>query len=218
MKFSAAIFDLDGTLLNTLDDLADAMNSVLRSMDAPVHPAGSYKLFVGQGFEMLGRNVLPENRRDQDTIVSCVNSMKAVYAGKWAIKTRPYDGIPELLDSLKLHGVPCAVLSNKAHEFTIKMVGHFFGENVFDLILGAGSVPLKPDPAGALQIAASLRLSPAKCMFVGDSGVDMQTATNAAMFPVGVTWGFRSREELLANGAKLLVDRPEEVLRVCVGA
>ena len=216
MNCGAVIFDLDGTLLNTLDDLADAMNSVLRSMDAPVHPVGSYKLFVGQGFEMLARNVLPEIRRAPETILACVKAMKAAYAGKWAIKTRPYDGIVELLEELKRRGVRCAVLSNKAHEFTVRMIGHFFAAGTFELILGAGNVPLKPDPAGALQIAGSLGLTPTECLFVGDSGIDMQTATNAAMFPVGATWGFRSREELLANGAKLLVDRPEEVLRICV--
>ena len=216
MNFRGVIFDLDGTLLDTLDDLADSMNVALQRFGAPPHPAVRYRNFVGRGLEMLTRAALPEDRRDEATVKKCLKAMREIYAVRWAIRTRPYDGIANLLTDLARLGIRRAVLSNKAHDATVTIVTHFFG-NAFDMVLGNGVFPLKPDPAAALHIVASLELSPHEFIYVGDSDIDMKTATNAGMFPVGATWGFRTPEELQANGAKLLVERPGKILAALAG-
>lgn len=212
MKYPAIVFDLDGTLLDTLDDIAFSMNAALAALGAPTHPAEYYRRSVGQGLERLANLVLPDNRRDEATIRNCVAAMRKVYAGRWAHATRPYQGIAEMLVSLRQKGVPCAVCSNKAHDFTVKIVDHFFGAHVFDMVIGGGKFAPKPDPEGVLHIAAKLGIAAGKFIYAGDSDIDMQTAVNAGMYPVGVTWGFRSREELLANGAKSILEKPEEIL------
>jgi phosphoglycolate phosphatase len=208
----ALIFDLDGTLLDTLDDIAFSMNAALKSFGAPQQPVQEYKRFVGQGLDVLAWRVLPEDRRDDETVKQCVGAMRAVYAGRWAHSTRPYHGIIEMLGSLKRRAIPMAVFSNKAHDFTVRIVTHFFGTETFYSILGGGKFPFKPDPAGALFLAGELKVSPKDILYIGDSDIDMHTATNAGMYPVGVTWGFRSRQELMENGALVLIDRPEELI------
>jgi phosphoglycolate phosphatase len=212
MKFRAILFDLDGTLLDTLDDIAYSMNAALRELGAPPLPAAAYRRHVGSGLDKLAYRVLPEGRRDDATIAACVAAMRAVYATRWAHATKPYDGILEMLSALRTSGVRCAVLSNKAHDFTVKIAVHFFGGHAFDLVLGGGKFAHKPDPAGALYIAKAMGIPPAGFLYAGDSDVDMQTAVSAGMYPVAVTWGFRTREELLANGAKALASRPAEIL------
>jgi phosphoglycolate phosphatase len=208
----ALIFDLDGTLLDTLDDIAFCMNAALKSFGAPQQPAHEYKRFVGQGLDVLAWRVLPEDRRDDATVKQCVAAMRAVYAGRWAHSTRPYPGIGGMLENLKRRAIPMAVFSNKAHDFTVRIVSHFFGPDTFRAILGGGKFPFKPDPAGALFLAGGLKVSPENILYVGDSDIDMKTACNAGMYPVGVTWGFRSRQELLDNGAKVLIDNPSVLI------
>jgi phosphoglycolate phosphatase len=139
--------------------------------------------------------------------------MRREYSLIWAQTTRPYPGITELLSTLAEKKIKTAVLSNKADEFSKKMVSHFFGSHHFEIVLGASAAfPIKPAPPGALHIASQMKVPPEACLFIGDSDIDMQTACNAGMYPIGVLWGFRSAEELLANGAKLLVHTPAEIM------
>jgi len=213
MTYRAAIFDLDGTLLDTLDDLADAVNAVLRRMGCPTHPAASYKHFIGRGFTVLAERALPPQKRDAGRIAECVAGSKTEYAARWKERTHPYDGVPALLDELARRGGKMAVLSNKPHEFTQAIVAHFLPGRRFEAVFGGREgVPAKPDPAAVLEIARLMGLPPQAILYAGDSGTDMQTARRAGMFAAGVLWGFRDREELLADGAQALVGRPAELL------
>jgi phosphoglycolate phosphatase len=214
MKYPAVIFDLDGTLLDTLDDIAFSMNAALRELGAPMHRPAEYRRLVGQGLDTLAYLSLPGERRDHETVKQCVAAMRKVYAGRWDHATRPYAGIPELLASLKKTGIRCAVCSNKAHEFTGKIVTNYFGTGVFEMVLGGGKFPPKPAPDCALHIAASMGIAARDFLYVGDSDVDMKTAVNAGMYPAGAAWGFRSQEELCANGAKIIVNNPREILKL----
>jgi phosphoglycolate phosphatase len=212
MNRRAIIFDLDGTLLDTLDDIAFSMNAALAQFGAPAHPPQDYRCLVGQGLDTLAYLALPEEKRDEATVERCVAAMRKVYAARWACRTRPYAGIPETLASLKRAKVLCAVCSNKAHDFTVKIVTHFFGAAAFEIVVGGGKFAPKPDPAGALHCAAAMGIAPGDILYVGDSDVDMKTAVNAGMYPAGAAWGFRSREELLANGAKILLENPKDII------
>ena len=212
MKYPAIIFDLDGTLLDTLDDIAFSMNAALVQFGAPVHPLQDYRRLVGQGLDTLAYLALPEEKRDETTVAQCVAAMRKVYAGRWACSTRPYAGIPEMLASLRRAGVRCAVCSNKEHDFTVKIIARFFGAAAFEVVIGGGKFAPKPDPAGALHCAAAMGIASRDIMYIGDSDVDMKTAVNAGMHPAGAAWGFRSKEELLANGAEILLDKPEEIM------
>jgi phosphoglycolate phosphatase len=209
MIFKAVIFDLDGTLLNTIDDIADAVNQALSDLGCPTHDVEIYRIIVGAGVENLVWRILPEGRRDEQTQKRCLEGVREYYKKFGLRKTRPYDGIKDLLDKLANRGVKLAVLSNKPHENTVIQVAHYLGDHVFDEVHGAKpNVPNKPDPTSALGIAKRFKVDPAECIFVGDSDIDMQTAKNAGMYPVGVLWGFRSHEELLAHGAKRLIENP----------
>ena len=215
MNFRAVLFDLDGTLLDTLDDLADSTNLALRQLGLPEHPVESYKQFIGDGIDNLIRRAVPEQRRDSATLAECVKLTREHYSVRWAEKTRPYDGVPELLNALTAHRVRMAVFSNKPHDFTQLCVERLLAAWRFEIVLGAGpTLPKKPDPAGALLIAQRLALAPADIVYLGDTGTDMQTAAAAGMFPVGALWGFRTAEELVANGARTLIQQPLDLLRV----
>jgi phosphoglycolate phosphatase len=215
MTFHAVLFDLDGTLLDTLDDLADSANMALQRLGFPQHPAEAYKRFVGDGIENLVRRAVPAERRDPAVLSECVRLTRENYAARWAEKTRPYDGIAELLDALATRGIRMAVLSNKPDQFTQLCVERLLAGRRFDVVIGASAtLPRKPDPAGANLIAERLRLSPAEILYLGDTDTDMQTAVAAGMFPVGVLWGFRDAEELLANGARILIRHPLELLPI----
>lgn len=214
MDFGAVIFDLDGTLLDTLDDLADSMNAVLAKNRLPSHPASAYRQFVGDGIEMLVRRALPFQVPDENELRRFVTAMKQEYAGRWALKTRPYPGIPEMLQAFAAAGLEMAVLSNKPDDACRHIVEIFLPEAPFRCVLGSlPERPKKPDPAAALEIADRLRLPPARFVFMGDSAIDMRTASAAGMFPLGVLWGFRGAEELIVAGAKLLVDEPASLIR-----
>jgi phosphoglycolate phosphatase len=213
MKLRAILFDLDGTLLDTLEDLADCTNRSLARLGLPAHPAESFRYFVGDGIENLARRALPEDRRDPGTVAELRASIGREYAAHWADKTRIYPGIPELLDALSARPVPMAILSNKPHAFTLAIAEHYFPRWPFAAIYGArDSHPRKPDPAAALEICAELSLSPPEILYAGDTNTDMRTARSAGMFAVGVLWGFRPREELLESGAQALAARPEDLL------
>ncbi len=213
MNIEGIIFDLDGTLLDTLEDIADSANSVLTSHQFPTHSLDEYRYLVGSGSVELMRRLLPEDQRTDDMITQCTHEFLEAYNQYWNMHTRPYDGITPLLRELKLRQLKLAVLSNKPNQFTQISIQEWFPKDTFDIVLGQSTqIPRKPDPAGALQIARSLTISPDHFLYIGDTDTDMQTATAAGMFPVGVLWGFRSREELESNGARVLVKHPKEIL------
>lgn len=213
MKYNAVIFDLDGTLLDTIDDLADSVNAVLERLSLPVHDTESYKYFVGTGLMNLVRKALPEEFRTEDKIREYTDAAAKEYELRWDKKTRPYEGIIDMLNALYGMGVKMSVLSNKPHEFTLKVVAKFLPVNCFEYIFGdRKGVPKKPDPAGALEISRLLDIPSERFLYVGDSGTDMITAVSAGMYPVGVKWGFRKQDELIQAGAKTILENPRELL------
>ena len=209
----AIIFDLDGTLLDTLADLADAGNAVLASLGLPQHPQDAYRYFVGLGIEELVRRMLPKDRCDDELVARTVGLTSAEYKRRWKDKTRPYEGIGEMLAGLARRGLPLCVLSNKPQVYTDLTVDEFFPDRPFVFVRGARpEVPNKPHPAGALALAKELGVAPGSIIFVGDTATDMKTARGAGMLPVGVLWGFRDEAELRDNGARRIIARPDELL------
>jgi phosphoglycolate phosphatase len=218
MNFKAAVFDLDGTLLDTLADLAAAMNAALEGMGFAAHPTAAYRYFVGEGIEMLVRRTLPKDQADEATVARGVQAMGEQYSRCWADQSQPYPGVAQLLDNLTAQGVALAILSNKPEEFTQLTVDKLLPSWHFNPVRGARpDIPRKPDPAGALLIAESLKVNPAQCLYLGDTATDMQTANAAGMYAVGATWGFRPAAELQANGARTLAQKPEDVLNLFNG-
>ena len=213
-KYRAVCFDLDGTLLDTLDDLADSANRTLAAHGLPAHPVEAYKDFVGDGMRTLVRRIVPEHLRDDDDLAEKMfQGARAQYAKRWAEKTRPYPGIPELLDELTSRGLLMAVLSNKPHDFTELCVAELLPHWKFHVVQGVSDdVPAKPDPTGVRRVAAALDVPADEFLYVGDTATDMKTATAGGMFAVGVLWGFRQADELRDNGAAVLIERPEELL------
>jgi len=215
MTYRAVIFDLDGTLLDTLEDIADSANKVLTGRGFPTHAVDDYRFFVGDGVKKLVERALPPGERNESLLESCLMEMREVYGRNWNIKTRPYEGIPELLASLNDRGIKRAVLSNKPEELTKACVSELLPGWTFDAVVGhSENTPHKPDPAGALTLARRLNVMPTDVVLVGDSDIDMKTAVNAGMYPAGATWGFRPREELVAAGARSLLDRPADLLAI----
>jgi len=214
-KYKAILFDLDGTLLDTLRDLADAGNAALRELGCPAHSTEDYKYFIGKGMEELSRQILPEENRDKQTVAKSLSLVKQYYNRYWKRNSRPYPGIAEMLTGLEKQGIVKVVFSNKPDEFTGVMVRELLPKWKFEIIRGAlPGVPIKPDPTAALQIAAELKIAPKKFIYLGDSATDMQTANAAGMYAVGALWGFRTAEELLGGGAKVLVKEPLEMLKL----
>jgi len=210
---SAVVFDLDGTLLDTLADIANAFNAVLEKRGFAKHPVEAYRDFVGDGPQVLTERALPESRRDSETIEACLKDYLGHYRSQTQMTARPYPGVPELLDGLSRRGIPAAVVSNKVHEAAVRSVKELLGTWRFSPVFGfRADVPRKPDPFMARAAARQLGLAPQQVAFVGDTGVDMQTAAAAGMIPVGVLWGFRTEEELRDNGARILLDHPERLL------
>jgi phosphoglycolate phosphatase len=209
----AMLFDLDGTLLDTLEDLGNAMNRVLAEREFPTHRLEAYRYFIGEGETIFVTRALPEENRNDETLRSCLDAFRRDYTVNWNVKTRPYDGVTEMLDGLTTHGVKMAILSNKPDRFTKRCVRDLLPHWAFDAVLGQRpGVPRKPDPRAALEVAELLRTGPADFLYLGDSAVDMKTAIASGMFPVGALWGFRSAEELQKNGAQLLIRQPTEIL------
>jgi phosphoglycolate phosphatase len=213
VEFDAVIFDLDGTLADTLADIAAAMNRVLAAHDLPEHEPAAYKLMIGCGLGNLVREALPPERRDDETVAACHAEMMADYGRHCLDATRLYEGVPELLAHLADEEIALAVLSNKADELTQRIVAALFAPDTFAEVVGRRpDLPAKPDPAAALLIAERLAAAPERVAYLGDSGVDMRTATAAGMIAIGVTWGFRDRAELEAGGARLTLDHPLELV------
>ncbi|MFU8856440.1 MAG: HAD family hydrolase [Deferrisomatales bacterium] len=214
----AVLFDLDGTLLDSLEDLADAMNQVLGDLGMPRHPLDAYRYFVGEGMEVLVRRALPDAGWDDRTFASALSALRVEYDRRCTRKTRPYPGIPELLDALAERGLPFGILSNKPHDATVAVTKLLLPRWRFAAVLGArADVPKKPDPAGALEVADILGLTPREVLYLGDTPTDMRTARSAGMQAVGVLWGFRPAQELREGGASILVERPRDVLGLLRG-
>ncbi|MCM1329192.1 MAG: HAD-IA family hydrolase [Ruminococcus sp.] len=205
------IFDLDGTLLDTLADLADAANYTMAEMGFPAHPQESFRYFVGNGVPKLLERCLPEDRRSPENIETARRIFAERYNAHFADKTRPYAGIEELLKSLGQSGVKMAVASNKSDEFTRAMVKNFFGDT-FDIVQGGkADVPKKPAPDIVFGIMERLGAVPENTYFAGDSNVDMYTAKNAGITAIGCLWGFRTKEELVDGGADFLAEKPSDI-------
>ncbi|WP_269225175.1 HAD family hydrolase [Flavobacterium eburneipallidum] len=214
MKFKGIIFDLDGTLVDSLEDIADAMNEVLQSLNFPTHNYDTYQYFIGSGLRNLVSKALPATNNDENQIDSCYVSMIEVYSNACANKTKPYAGIIELLDYLINENIKLSVFSNKADALTKEITMALF-PNYFDPIVGLSvESNKKPNPIEAIAISEKWKLNPEDIIFVGDSGIDMQTATNANMCAVGVNWGYRPEEELITYGAKYILKHPLDLIAV----
>ena len=211
------IFDMDGTLLDTIEDIAIALNRALLDMGLTGHNLEECKTLVGSGIENLAKAALPPDRQNEATIEELVLRFRAHYAQNWHDSTQPYEGIESLLNTLVKRGLHMAILSNKSHGFTSLMADHWFirdGHQIFDPVWGERSgVPIKPDPSSSLAIAELWGLKPSEIAFIGDSEADMLTAVNAGMLAIGVAWGFRNVSQLLASGAKIILQSPEELLK-----
>lgn len=215
--YRTVIFDLDGTILNTIDDLADAGNWVCRKNGWPEHSVEQFKAMVGHGIPDLVAKFSPEEFRSPLLVVNTLSQFSAYYGVHNMDKTQPYSDIPELLGRLKAAGFQLAVYSNKADEFSRVIVEHYF-PGVFALVRGkVEGMPVKPDPAGVHAVMADLGADPATTLFVGDSSVDIRTGRNAGTATCGVTWGFRSRQSLEEAGADFLADTAAELEQVIMG-
>jgi len=196
-KFQAILFDLDGTLLDTLADIANATNAALNRLGLPTHPRNVYRYFLGGGMDCLVRRAVPRLCHDSETLKKCHEAIMDEYRSRWAQNTRPYPGIAELLAELDKRGIVRAVLSNKPDDFTKRTVERFLGDFHFEIVRGARPpVPVKPDPTSAIQIAEELDIPPGRLIYLGDTDTDMQTANAAQMFAAGALWGFRTAAEL----------------------
>jgi phosphoglycolate phosphatase len=214
VECQAVIFDLDGTLLDTLDDIADSMNAALNKMGFSGHDTAAYKHLTGDGVRALAERSLPGPGKGEATVQACIQEFRSEYSNRWGAKTRPYPRIPELLDELVGRRIKLNVLSNKLDQFTRLAVRDFLPRWQFSIVWGARpDFPPKPDPAGAVSIARELGIDPAHFIYLGDTGVDMKTAVGAGMFPLGALWGFRDERELRKNGARAVLRAPGEFLR-----
>lgn len=210
-----AIFDLDGTLLDTIDDLAVACNHALRRFGFPEHGREAYKLFVGNGtHNLILRALAPV--KDTASIAQVEAVFHAYYRDHAQDCTRPYDGIPEALAAVKAGGYRLAVLSNKPHAYVGELVEQYF-PGLFDAAYGQREgVPIKPDPAAVLEIMAKLGFAAGDCVYIGDTAVDVETGKNAGLPTIGVLWGFRTRAELEKAGADVIVDKTTALAKILV--
>ncbi|MDD2463393.1 MAG: HAD family hydrolase [Desulfobulbus sp.] len=212
MRYKAVLFDLDGTLLDTLEDLANAGNRVLTGLSLPTHPVDAYRYFVGDGIATLVERILPPSHRQPERIASTVADFQREYAENWHDCSSPYAGIPEMLDHLVACGLRLAILSNKPDDFTQLCVEKLLPQWPFAPIFGQRpGIAKKPDPAAALEAAQRLNCRPKEVLYVGDTSIDMRTARSAGMDPVGVLWGFRGADELQEAGAAWLISHPREL-------
>lgn len=209
MAVRAALFDLDGTLTNTLEDIANAMNRSLRLHGLPEFPVNDYRYLVGDGVRKLAERACRGRTELEDSVRQ---EYQAYYRTHAQVATAPYDGVTEMLQGLRERGIRLAVFSNKPHADTCRVVEHYFPGVPFEAVRGqVEGVPVKPDPAGALAIASAMSLRPEEFIYLGDTAVDMRCAVRAGMKPVGVLWGFRAAEELLEAGAQMLLEHPMHV-------
>ncbi|GHT78862.1 phosphoglycolate phosphatase [Spirochaetia bacterium] len=213
MKFKGVIFDLDGTLVNTLRDIALSTNQALEAHGFPPVNEGEYIHFLGWGIKRLAYLALPEKNRDEKTIALVASDALKFYTERPLVYSKPYPGIPELILRLKKLKIKTAVLSNKSDAVVRLIIAGLFPPASFDVVQGeVPELPRKPDPASTWDILMKLDLTPRETIFAGDSEIDMETALAADCSPLGVSWGFRDRELLVQAGALRIIDRPEEIL------
>lgn len=212
--YRTVIFDLDGTLLDTIADLAAAGNRVCRANGWQEYPVEVFKTMVGHGIANLVKQFSPEEARDPERLARTLAEFIADYGAHCVDETVPYPGIAAMLERLKAKGLQLAVYSNKADELTCRIIDHWFPDT-FALVRGkVEGVPVKPDPAGIRGVLELLGADPESTLFVGDSNVDIQTGHNGGLRACGVSWGFRSRDSLVEAGADLLADTAEELERI----
>ena len=204
------IFDLDGTILNTLEDLAASGNHILARHNYPTHSTEAYKMFVGNGIRKLVERILPEEQRTESNISMLYQEFLEYYDVHKMDKTVPYSGIIELLEGLQNQGIKLAVASNKAHEAMGPLMRHYFPTIRFSAVLGyrPGALP-KPNPDMVFEIIEAARETQESTLFVGDSCVDMETAARAGLKKIGVLWGYRTKEELVNAGADYILEKPD---------
>lgn len=213
MSFKAVIFDLDGTLLNTLEDLSDSVNLVLDMYEYPQHTLEEYRLIIGNGAKNLMEKSLPQGV-SPELVDEALSIYKNTYREHFADKTRPYEGICDMLTELNKCKIKISVCSNKHNDAVVSLVNLLLPKDVFVCIQGdCDGIPRKPDPTSSFDMARKMGVSPKETVYVGDSMVDMLTAKNAGMLPVGVLWGFRGKEELVDNGASVLLENPSELMQ-----
>lgn len=212
--YEAVIFDLDGTLINSLDDLADSCNEMLSAFGFPIHEIEPYRYFVGNGVRKLVERALPkEKSEDQEFVEKALAKFREIYNGRVLNKTRAYTGVRETLTKLQTKEIPVAVCTNKPTDAALTIINILFEPETFNMVIGdRKGYPKKPDPTNVLYIAEQWGIKPENIAYVGDSSVDMQVAVNAGMLPVGVMWGFRDKEELLEHGAQILLEKPTDLL------
>lgn len=210
----AVLFDLDGTLVNSLGDLASSTNYALSKFGFPARKTDEYKYFAGDGIPKMLERALPEGHKDKETVEKMLPYFFEHYSVHYADKSYAYEGVKELILSLKNMGIKVAVVTNKAQEMADIVISKFYG-NLFDLILGKREgIPAKPDPAAAFMAMDILGVKPDECVFIGDSGMDVATGVNSGAYPVGELWGFRKRDELVLNGAASIIEKPEQLLNI----
>lgn len=215
--YKGIIFDLDGTLLDTIEDLRDSVNDVMKIYGWKEHDSKSCKMMVGNGFRKLIQRALPEEKQKDETFLDeAVDQFSKAYHKRYLNKTIPYDGILKLLETLEEKGIKIAVNSNKRGDYTSALVNKYFSQFPWTAVYGereSEGIPKKPDPSAALEIAGLMKLPKEEVLYIGDSKTDMQTGQNAGMDTIGVSWGFRGREELEENHASYVVDHPEDILK-----
>jgi len=213
MRIKGVIFDLDGTLLDTLRDLATSVNQALAQMGFPAHPLEAFRGFIGDGSRQLVTRALPPQRRAPETVTACLQIYRSHYDRHWHDQTRPYPGITVLLQTLQAMDLKLAVLTNKPHDLAVQCIAYFFPATPFHPVHGQREGhPIKPDPQAARAVSGQMQIAPESCILVGDSGVDMAAARAAGMSPVGALWGFRRRAELEHAGARGCIQAPQELL------
>ncbi len=212
MKYRAVIFDLDGTLINSLEDLADSVNEALSKHGYKTHSVSQYKKFIGNGAKQLIRNAAPEST-PENVLEDILAEYRIIYNNNYVNKTVLYPNIIKMLEALKNMDIKMAVCSNKPHKPTNEIVGKLMDTGFFEVVFGEREgVPRKPDPAALTEAAGLMGIPPEETVYMGDSGGDMVSAKNAGMFAAGALWGFRDREELEECGSQLLVADPMELV------
>ena len=213
LKYKGVIFDLDGTLVNTIADIAASMNHALKSRGFPEHPAESYMERVGWGLRRLAYLSLPEDSRSEEKADLLAKDMYSYYGENPVVHSRPYPGIPELVAELQRRKIKMVVLTNKYDPVAQKVVAALFPQGSFAVVRGeVFGKPRKPDPACVWETVIDLNLTPADIVFAGDSEVDIETAVSSGCFPLGVSWGYRPRDVIEKAGARRIIDEPGELL------
>lgn len=207
------IFDLDGTLLNTIKDLSQACNVALAQFGYPLHEIESYKKFVGNGIYKLVERSLPKEEQDEENVKRVKAVFDAYYKEHSLDETEPYPGIMALLKTLKKEHIISGVVTNKAHDYAVELMKQFFGEDIAYTLGQREGIPTKPNPHSVLEMMTHFKVKPEECLYVGDSNVDIQTAKAAGVTSIGVLWGFREEKELMDEGADYLVSDAEALLK-----